>query len=326
MSRRRALLGSAACCGWLAAWHAVAAPAARRRLGVLLYDGPENWQFLRDELSPALLKLGWQEGANLVSDWRFARGDAARLAGLAQALLRDGADVLLTRGTPATRALQQATRTVPIVTGVGDPIGAGFAASLAAPGSNITGLSYAIAETSQKQIELLREIAPLATRLLVLVPADRSPVLAEVIAVVERNARAQRLEPQILRAGDAQALRQRLGEARGKGDAAAFVFAFGSLIPPRNLASALLQAGVAAVFDQRGYVDAGGLMSYRLDWDDQTQRIAAQLDKVLRGVPPAQLPFELPTRSALVLNAGTAKALGLKIPIALRMRADEVIQ
>jgi putative ABC transport system substrate-binding protein len=291
---------------------------------VLLFDSEASWDFFRRDLPPALAGLGWQQGRNLALDWRFADRDAARLPGLAQALLRAGAQALLTPGTPATRALQQATRTVPIVTGVGDPVGAGFAASLSAPGGNITGLSYAVSELTQKQIQLLREMVPRARRLIVLLPDRRRPAF-DLAAQVERSARAQGLLPQVIEAADVDALRRQLRGAGGSGDAAAFVIPFGTAIDQRALASVLLQSLLPAVFDQRGYVESGGLMSYRLDWDDQTGRTAAQLDKVLRGANPAELPFELPTRSQLVINAASARALGLEIPAALRLRADEVI-
>jgi putative ABC transport system substrate-binding protein len=326
--RRRGGLAIAAAALLAPAARAAGVQGALRRLGVLLYDVELSWDFLKRELPPALAGLGWQEGRNLNWDWRFADGDPARLPLLAAGLLRDGADVLLTRGTPATRALQQATRTVPIVTGVGDPVGSGFAASLAAPGANITGLSYAQVETATKQLELLRELAPRTARVLLLLPANRAPFAAELAATVERVARGFGLRPERALAAGADELRRALRTARDagpRGALAAYVFSFGPIIDPHELAQALLGAGVPAVFEQRFYVDAGGLMSYRLNWDDQTQRTAVQLAKVLRGENPATIPFELPTRSEFVVNARSAKALGLAIPAALRARADEVV-
>jgi putative ABC transport system substrate-binding protein len=328
MRRRAALAAGAAALASGAAFTADR-PGPARRLGALLLDGESSWTFFRRDLAPVLAELGWHEGRNLRSDWRFADGDPSRLAALAEALLREGADVLLTRGTPATRALQRATSRVPIVTGVGDPLGAGFAASLAAPGGNVTGLSYAVVEAITKQVELLREMVPGAARLLVLVQASRAPSSAEPLAIVERVARAQSLVPQVVAAERLDDLRQAVRAARERhapGALAAFSFSFGAAILPEALAPALLQERVPAVFDQRGYVEAGGLMSYRLNWEDQTRRTAVQLDKVLRGENPAGIPFELPTRSELVVNARTARALGLVIPRALRVRADEVIE
>lgn len=234
----------------------------------------------------------------------------------------------MARGTPATRALQNATRVVPIVTGVGDPVGAGFAASLAAPGGNITGLSYAVVESTTKQLEMLREIAPAARTLLILLPADRAPFVQELTASVKRVAAQMDLRTQLVMVSRSEDLRAALQQtsASPAGTVAAYVFALGAAVDPKDIASATLRARVPAVFEYRIYVDAGGLLSYRFDWPDQTQRAAAQLDKVLRGEPPARIPFELPTHSELVINARTARQLGLTIPYALRVLADAIIE
>ena len=302
---------------------------ARRRLGALLLDRVESWQFLRRDLGLELARLGWIDGRNLSSDWRFAEGRTERLSDLALGLLRDGADAVLTRGTPATRVLQRATSTIPIVTGVGDPVGSGFAATLAAPGGNITGLSYALVETVTKQLELLRELVPGLSRLHVLLDASRASVASEQIGVVQQLASAQGLAPQVHNVAGIDGLRAALRAARATHASqrvGAFVFSFGATIEPAAVAQAVLQAGIPAVFDQRGYVDVGGLLSYRLNWDDQTRHTAIQIDKVLRGADPARIPFELPTRSELVLNARTARLLQLPIPTALRLRADDVVE
>lgn len=323
MQRRPVALGLAA----LAAAPGVRASKSRR-LGVLLFDTQPSWAFLQRDLPPALAQLGWREGSNLTIDWRFADGDAKRLPLLAEALLGDGAQVLLTRGTPATRALQQATRRVPIVTGVGDPVGAGFAASLAAPGSNITGLSYAVVETVAKQLELLREIAPRTRLLLHVMPANRAPFVAELSAAVDLQAARLNWPVQrvlVSRVDELRAALKRAREGQPPLTVSACMASFGQAMDPKDVALAPLHAGVPAVFEHRAYVESGGLLSWRLDWTDQTQRTAVQLAKVLRGDDPAGIPFERPTKSEMALNANSAKMLGLAIPPALRARADEVI-
>ncbi len=332
MKRRCAALAVGLLAGGIAAPsrpNAAERDSAVKQLGVLLYDGAASWDFLQRDLPPALAAAGWQPGRNLTLSWRFAEGDAQRLPELAAQLLALGCHALLTRGTPATRALARATRTVPIVTGVGDPVGAGFAASLARPGGNITGLSYAQLELVAKQLELLRECAPQAQRLLVLMPANRARFAAEMADPVQRLARAQGLLPTLALAHGIDDVRQALQAAR-QGQpprrVVAHVLSFGESIAPPALAAALLQAGVPAVFEQRFYVEAGGLLSYRLDWQDQTRSTALQLAKVLRGEDPATIPFELPTRSQLVLNARSARTLGLAVPPTLRARADEVME
>jgi len=328
MRHRRALIAGLAA---TALWQVRAAgrDAAGKRLGVLLYDGAASWDFLQRDLPPALAALGWQQGRNLALAWRFAEGDPQRLPALAAQLLELGCHALLSRGTPATRALAQATRTLPIVTGVGDPVGAGFAASLARPGGNITGLSYAQQESATKQLELLRQLVPAAQRLLVLAPANRARFADEMTAPVQRVARSLGLQPTLALAHGLDDLRQALQAARQgqpPHSVVAHVLSFGESVAPPALAAALLQAGVPAVFEQRFYVEAGGLLSYRLDWEDQTRSTALQLAKVLRGEDPAAIPFELPTRSQLVVNARSARALGLALAAALRARADEVIE
>ena len=299
-----------------------------RRLGVLLFDRAESWQFLAPELRRELADLGWIEGSNLSVTWRFADDDAARLPELAAAMARSGVDAVLTRGTPATLALQQATKTIPILTGVGDPVGAGFADSLARPGGNVTGLSYAVVETSRKRLELLREIVPGLSRLAIALPASRQGFVRELTQALEVAAREFAITPQRVLIGTLDELSSALRRLTGAGreTVAAFVAGLGAEIEPTDVAKVALRARVPTMFEYRFYVEAGGLMSYRLNWENQTQRTAAQIDKVFRGASPAQIPFEFPTRSEFIINARTARALGLTIPQALVVRADEVIE
>lgn len=322
--KRRAALAVAVVLAALSL-RSIHAQEVRRRLGVLLFDTPEIWDFLRRELPPALAALGWHEGRNLVIDWRYADTDSARLPALAQSLVHDGAHALLARGTPATQALQQATRTVPIVTGVGDPVGAGFAATLAAPGGNITGVSWATTESVLKQLELLREMAPASVRLMVLQPKRQRQALTGVVASAVARAQGLGWVATVHDLEQLEDLRRALFTARAGERIAALAFNTAA-IAPTDFAQALLAAHVPAMFGHRDFVEAGGLMSYRLDWEDQTRSTAIQLDKVLRGIKPALIPFELPTRTELVINLRTASALGLAVPPALRARADEVIR
>jgi len=310
-----------------ALWAADPVPG-HRRLGVLLHDEPRSWEWLKAELAQELATLGWVEGKNLSVEWRYAEGDATRLPPLAAELLRAGVDAVLTRGTPATQALQQATRTVPIVTGVGDPIGSGFARSYASPGGNITGVSWAVVEQQRKQIELLRELLPRLARLTVVLPANREAYAPQMTAAVQALARELGIVVKIAPVAGMEDLPRALrpDQGSGPGVSAALVFAFGHSIAPKDIAEAALRQRMPTVFEYPFYVEAGGLMSYRFHWDNQTRSTAVQLDKVFRRVLPAQIPFELPTRSEFVLNARTARALGLTIPPALRARADEVIE
>lgn len=297
----------------------------RRRLGVLLYDRPESWDWLAPVLLKALAELGWVEGTNLSVEWHFANGDTARLTELAQQMAGSGVDAILTRGTPATRALQRATATIAIVTGVGDPIGGGFAASYANPGGNITGLSWATPESHRKQIELLKSMVPGLARLIIVLKADRAQFAGEMTRTADIAARESGLVTKTVLVDSVADLQRALRPERNAGVSAAFVFGLGASIPPKEVADIALRNRVPTMFEYAFYVEAGGLMSYRLDWEDQTKSTGVQIDKLFRGVKPAQIPFELPTRSEIVINRATAKGLGLTIPQSLLLRADRVI-
>ena len=180
--QRRSLLRWTAGVGALAAASIRAAGFAGqgKRLAVLLLDRRELWTSFPPALTSELAALGWVEGRNLTVQWRYADGDPALLRSHAEQLAASAPDVIVARGTPATHALQRATRSIPIATGVGDPIGSGFATTYAAPGGNITGLSWAVVETAQKQVEVLRSLVPKLASLLVVASGDRQPFLAEM--------------------------------------------------------------------------------------------------------------------------------------------------
>ena len=324
--KRRLVLPVLAASGWRLALPAWAQSAKRgpRRLAILLFDRPENWEFLIVELRQELAALGWIEGSNLTIDARYAGGDAQRVAALAVALSTSGADAILTRGTPATRALQRATQSVPVLTGVGDPVGAGFAQSLAQPGGNITGISYALAETSHKQLELLREMVPGMSRLVFVLGAERAAFVTEITGHAQAAANAAGMPTRTVVVADADALRKAFPPVEGRVAEAALVY--GLAFEPLETAALFVRARLATMYEHRSFAQAGGLMSYRLNWQNQTHRTAAQIDKVLRGERPAGIPFEFPTISELVVNARTARALGLTVPQAMRIRADELIE
>jgi putative ABC transport system substrate-binding protein len=328
MRNRRSLLECLVGLGVLAVAPLPAAPlpTGQRRLGVLLFDRAELWDFFPPQLQKELAALGWVEGKNLSVQWRYANGDNGMLKTMAAQMVKSGVDAILTRGTPSTRILQQATTTVPISTGVGDPVGFGFAKTLSHPGGNITGLSWATVEASRKQIELLRAMAPRLSEILVVLPSDRLAFIKDLTSPIDAAARELGVAIRIAVAAGPVEARAALETTRPRGEVGAFLSFAGTFFAPKAMAELAIAAGLPTMFDERGYVDAGGLASYRFDWDNQSQRSAAQLDKIFRGDKPAQIPFELPTRSEFVLNLTTAKALGLTIPNALLQRADAVVQ
>ena len=323
---RRSLLRWAAGVGVLAAGPIRAAESGGRgkRLGVLLLDAPEFWTSFQPALQTELAALGWVEGRNLAVTWRHANGDPALLRSHAEQLVASAPDAILTRGTPATHALQRATRSIPILTGVGDPIGSGFARTYAAPGGNITGLSWAVVEAAQKQVEILRSLVPTLASLVVVAAGDRKPFLAEMTRSIAAATAAAKVAMRTALADTEEELLDALQHDPGRKDVAALIFGLNRL-EPRVVGAATLKARMPAIFEFDGYVEEGGLASFSFNWDNQNRRAAAQIDKVFRGEKPAQIPFELPTKASLAINRKTAGHLGLQIPQSLLLRADRVL-
>ena len=328
MTRRRDLFGLLVL---NAAGYARAQPkppsTGRRRLAVLLLKrrDPSVDDLERDLLS-ALAKSGWIVGRNLTIEWHFADNDRTRLPQLAAQIVRSAPDAILTFLVPPTQALQLATTTIPIVTGVGDPIEFGIAHSYARPGGNVTGLSYGWVELERKKIELLRSAAPAATRLILAMNASDASIAEGFTRSAMSAAREFGFVPEIALLATASELPPALGSER----ASAVVF-YGfnkpsSFIKSSELIAVSLGKRIPTMVEDSETVAIGGLMSYELYWDNFTQRIAAHLDKVLRGVNPAEIAFELPTRSWLAVNLKTARAVGLSLPPSLLARADQVIE
>ena len=328
MDRRTLLRRAAALAGIAAPTLSVHAASARgtRRLAVLLYDQPEAWDWLAAQLRSELQMLGWTEGKNLSVQWNYANGDAARLRSLAAQIVASAPDVILTRGTPATRELQSATRTIPIATGLGDPIASGFAKSYGEPGGNVTGIAFAIAEASDKHFDLLRQLVPGLKDVIVVWSADRAPSLRERMQPMQESGRKLGVAVRSALVETVGDLSKALKVDRERGPGAALIFGLGNAISYEATARAALDAGMPTMFEYRVYVEAGGLASFRFNWENQSRRTAAQIDKLLRGEKPGQIPFELPTRQEFVLNMRTAGALGLDIPRSLVLRADAVIE
>jgi putative tryptophan/tyrosine transport system substrate-binding protein len=304
-----------------------AAPSrSPRRVEVLLYDSQEAWDWFVAQLRTELSLLGWTEGNNFRVHWNYADGSVTRLRALATQIAASAPDVILTRGTPATRALQNATKTIPIVTGLGDPIGAGFAMSYAEPGGNVTGITYAIAEASDKYFELLQQLVPGLMDVVVVWRTDRASSLDELMRPIQASARKTKVTVRSALVGTASELREALRADRTHGPSAAIIFTPGGTNTYEETGRTALDARMPTMFEYREYVDAGGLASFRYNWENQTRRTAAQIDKLLRGEKPGQIPFEFPTRQEFVLNMKTARALGLAVPQSLALRADVLIE
>jgi putative ABC transport system substrate-binding protein len=274
-----------------------------------------------------LRELGWVEGKNLRTEIRAAGGRYERLPELAAELVRLKVDVIVAPNTPAATAARNATRTTPIVfTSLADPVAQGFAATLARPGSNTTGLTTT-SDTKMygKQLELLREVLPGVSRVAVLCnPANAFTTIA--VRETEATARLLGIQLQLLEARDPSAFGAAFGAMTRERAAALFVLPdtmFNDHAP--RLADLAVSGRLPTMFGFRLFVDAGGLMSYGPDRDDLSRRAAKYVDKILKGAKPADLPIEQPTKFELAVNLKTAKALGLALPQSLLLRADHVV-
>jgi putative tryptophan/tyrosine transport system substrate-binding protein len=264
--------------------------------------------------------LGYVEGHNLAIEERYGRPE--QLSAVARDLVRLKGDVVFAGGTAATTAAQQATTSIPIVSVSGDPVMYGVAESLARPGGNITGLSIVSAELNAKRIEIAREAFPTVTRFVVL----QDPGSTEEYAVIEKSARTLtvHLVPAAVRSLEDV---DRAFQIAAKDRAAVLPLSsayLGSLRP--RIVEQAAKYRVLALYPHREWVVIGGLMSYGPEFRDMYRRAAIYVDKILKGVKPAEIPIQQPTKFELVINMKTAKALGLTIPQPLLLRADQVIQ
>lgn len=309
---------------------AEAQPVKAPRIGVLLYAaaptaGQSNQPL--DAFRAGLRDLGYIEGQNVILEYRWAGGSDQRAADLAAELVRLNVAAILSAGTPATRAARAATTTIPIVmTAVGDPVGSGIVASLARPGGNVTGLSLLDAELDGKRIELLKEAVPGLTRIAMLW-SPNDPGMALAFTRVELASQSLRLALQSLAVRDLNEFPGAL-QAAGTGRAEALIvtaqpFTIRHQAQILDIATTLR---LPAMYTDRRFVDAGGLMAYGPSLVDVYRRAATYVDRILKGARPADLPVEQPTKFEFVVNLRTAKALGLAIPSALITRADHVIE
>jgi putative ABC transport system substrate-binding protein len=296
------------------------------RIGFLFYGSPGSSPEL-DAFRQGLRELGYIEGQNIAIEYRFASGRVERLPELAAELVRLKVDVIVTPTTPASQAAKQATGTIPIVfAGVADAVGAGLITNFARPGGNVTGLASISAELGGKRLELLKQVAPKASRVAVLYnPADRSNVL--MLKDMQESAPALGLTLQPLEVrGPGELEDAFVAMTRARAHALFGVAGILTFEHRRALVDLAAKNRIPAMWGHRQFVDAGGLMSYAVNYYDQVRGAATYVDKILKGAKPGDLPVEQPTKFELVVNLKTAKALGLTIPRSVLLRADEVIQ
>ena len=273
-----------------------------------------------------LRELGWTEGRNVTIEYRWAEGRSERFAEFAAEFVRLKVDVILTHNTPPVIAAKQATSVIPIVFATAaDPVDTGLVASLARPGSNVTGLSSQTTDLASKRIELLREVVPGLRQLAFLSQPD-NPYVVFDMRQAESAARRLGLETASLEIRRAEDIAPTFEELKGRAEAL-YILPDPLLFTHRLRINTLaLGARLPTMHGLREYVEASGLMSYGPNWSDQWRRAADYVDKILRGAKPADLPVEQPTKFDLIINLTTAKALGLMIPEAFLLRADEIIE
>ena len=273
-------------------------------------------------------ELGHIEGRDVILDYRWADGQSDRLAELAADVVRLQPDVILSAwGTPTALATKKATSTIPIVfAGVGDAVGVGVVASLAQPGGNVTGSTFITEETIGKQLELLKAVIPKLRKVGVVVNPS-NPVYGPVLRASERLARALGLELSVVGVQGSDDFEGALRVAAHERVAGLVVLRDTVLITNQSRLLTLAAASrLPAMYGMREFVDSGGLMSYGPNLVEMYNRAAYLVDKILRGIKPANLPVEQITKFDLVVNLKTAKALGLTIPPSLLLRADQVIE
>jgi putative tryptophan/tyrosine transport system substrate-binding protein len=295
------------------------------RLGILQPGKPP--EPLVEALQQRLRDLGYVEGKSIAFEYRWALGKLEGLNELAKELVGSNVDVMTTLSTPAALAALNTTRTIPIIfTGVGDPVGAGVVPNLAKPGGNITGISLLATELSAKRLEMLREITPSTSRVAMLWN-DTNPSM--VLRAREVNQAATKMGIDIHSVGVHVPIDLDNGFMTiesGRADALL------TLVDPftrehrKRIVEFAAQKRLPAMYEAREFVDAGGLISYGPSLIATSRRAAEYIDKVLKGTKPADLPVEQPTKFELVIDMKTVKALGINIPQAILMRADEVIE
>jgi putative ABC transport system substrate-binding protein len=327
--RRRefiALLGGVALAWPLAA--RAQQPERMRRIGIILPAAADDAAFQArvGAFHQGLALLGWTIGRNVRIDTRWATANAAEIRRHAAELTALAPDVILAHGATVAPLLQ-ATRTVPIVFPVvADPVGAGLVDSLARPGGNATGFMTFEYSLSGKWLELLKQIAPNVTRAAVL----RDTTLdggTSMFAAIQTAAPSLRVEVNPVNMRDAGEIERAVAAFARSPNGGLIMTPSGSAFVHRDLIVTLAaRHKLPAVYFERLFVTAGGLISYGPDQIDQYRKAASYVDRILKGAKPADLPVQAPTKYELVINLKTAKALGLKIPDKLLFTADEVIE
>lgn len=301
-------------------------PVSPRRIGVLLV----SWSVestIAQAFREGLRDAGYVEGRDVVVEWRTASGDYDRVPELVAELVQRKVEVIVANGTVGTRAAKRATSTIPIVMAlVADPVGSGLVTNLAHPGGNVTGLTIMTTELSAKQLQLLKETVPRATRVTVLWNPD-TPYSPKVIQELKEAAPSLSIELKFVGVRTPEEIDSAFSAVSRAHAQALYVIEDPLFTTHRaTLVKLASKARLPAIYGDRHFADEGGLMSYGANYGDLVRRSAGYVDKILKGAKPGDLPIEQPTKFELVVNLKTAKALGITIPESILLRADEMIR
>jgi putative tryptophan/tyrosine transport system substrate-binding protein len=295
------------------------------RIGVLAPEGMRAIESCKERLR----QLGWIEGKNIRFEYRSTGGDDTRQPALAAELGALPVDLILTWGTPATLAAKQATVTIPIVIGsIGDPVAVGVVPNLAHPGGNVTGFASQSFELEEKRFELLRELVPGMARVVML--GNVGNLYADLaMKRIEALAGAEGLKFEAIKIDAVNGIESGLDAVRRAHPDGVLVAAVPAFYTPRvyrPMVAFMAANRLPAIYGNREFVEAGGLISYQTNFDDLLRQAAGYVDKILKGASPGELPVQQAATFELVVNLAAAKALGLTVPPMIAARADEVIE
>ena len=297
------------------------------RIGFLGATAPSSVSARYEAFRQGLRELGYVEGKNIAIDRCFAEGKLDRLPALAAELVRLNVEVIVTTGGISTRAAKEATVTTPIVmVQDNDPVANGFVASLARPGGNITGLATLAPELSGKRLELLKEIVPKISRVAVF-GTSINPGNAQSLKEIELAAEAFKVQLQYQDVLDPKDIETAF-RAAGKGRAEAVIVLVSSVLNSHRtqVVELAVKNRLPVIYPFQEFVEAGGLMTYGVNFTDLYRRAATYVDKLLKGRKPTDLPVEQPMKFEFIINLKAAKQIGLTIPPNVLVRADKVIK
>ena len=300
-------------------------PGKVYRIGLLGQGPSATYSYRFKAFRQELHKRGYVEGRNIHYQYRYAGGKRDRLPSLADELVQLTVDVIVTTGTPSTRAAMQASRTIPIVMNAANPVDTGLVASYARPGGNVTGMTVTSGpEFYGKRLELLKEVAPSASLIGILF---RAGAVSARVSIRFMQATAPQMGITVLPVGvgGSNDVARALAVIRKERPEALLVFPQ-SGISKRQIAEFAIVNRIPALYTNEGSVKVGGLMAYAVNFPDLARRKARFVDQILKGAKPADLPVEVPKKFDLIINLKTAKKMGLTIPPSLLYRADKVIK